>query len=264
MRNVFMTLAAAMFATTAVAQETTVTSPIGGSVAFEISENAAGDFIGTTTLGTTIQAGELAFGGFALESVDGGTLAIDSWKIGTNLGFGTISLGDQGDLFVGNDFEVVGGDTLADPTEFESVIVTAGDAAVMVAFTDLGTDVTEVESVQGSYTLNVSDVSLTAVGDYNIDSTDYVLGGKAAYSLTDSIALGGLVTYGSANEVFAYEASAGYGIATAFLNGDDTDALQNVGAGVSTTLGGLGVYAEGEYNIDAEDTKFGAGLAFNF
>ena len=263
MRNVFMTLAAAMFATTAVAQETTVTSPIGGSVAFEISENAAGDFIGTTTLGATIQAGELAFGSFALESVDGGALAIDSWKIGTKLSFGTISLGDQGDLFVGNDFEVVGGDTLADPAEFESVIVTAGDAAVMVAFTDLGTDVTEVESVQGSYTLNVSDVSLTAVGDYNIDSTDYVLGGKAGMGVGD-INLGGLVTYSSATEAFGYEASAGYSIATVFANGDDSDMLQNVGAGVSTTLGGLNVYAEGAYNIDAEDTTVGAGLSFNF
>ena len=264
MRNVFMTVAAAMFATTAAAQEATVTSPIGGSVAFEISENAAGDFIGTTTLGTTIQAGELAFGGFALESVDGGALEIDSWNIGTNLSFGTISLGDQGDLFVGNDFEVVGGDTLADPAEFESVIVTAGDAAVMVAFTDLGTDVTEVESVQGSYTLTLGEAAVTAVGDYNFNSEEYVLGGKAGYSLNDDIALGGLVTYDSATEAFGYEASAGYSIATVFVNGDDTDALQNVGAGVNTTVGGLNVYAEGAYNIDAEDTTVGAGISFNF
>jgi len=134
----------------------------------------------------------------------------------------------------------------------------------MVAFTDLGTDVTEVESVQGSYTLTLGEAAVTAVGDYNIDSKDYVLGGKAGYSLNDDIALGGIVTYDSATEAFGYEASAGYSIATVFVNGDDTDAFQNVGAGVNTTLGGLNVYAEGAYNIDAEDTTVGAGISFNF
>ena len=262
MRKVFMTVAAAMFATTATAQETT-TSPLGGSVAFEISENAAGDFVGTTTLGLDFAAGEVAFGGFNIESVDGGNFTVDEWNIGTNLGFGTISLGDQGDLFVGNDFEVVGGDTLADPTEVESVIVTAGDAAVMIGFTDWSTDVTEVESVQGSYTLNMSGFALTAVGDYNIDAEEYVLGGKAGYAIGEAN-LGGLVTYDSTSEAIGYEASVGYNIVTAFVNGDDTDAFQNVGAGISTTVGGLGLYAEGSYNVDTEVDTLAAGLSFNF
>lgn len=262
MRKVFMTVAAAMFATTAAAQET-ATTPLGGSVAFEITENAAGKFVGTTTLNLDIEAGDVAFGGFALESVDGGNLAIDGWHIGTNLGVATVSLGDQGDLMVGNDFEVVGGDTLANPAEFDSLMVTAGDASVMVAFTDLTTDISEVESVQGAYTLNMSGLALTAVGDYNLDSEEYVLGAKTGYTLGEA-ALGGIVTYSSATEAFGYEASVGYGIATAFVNGDDTDAFQNVGLGIATTVNGLGVYAEGAYNLDTEVDTIGAGISFSF
>ena len=96
------------------------------------------------------------------------------------------------------------------------------------------------------------------------DSEEYVLGGKAAVDLTDDIAVGGLLTYESASEAVGYELSAGYSIATVFVNGDDSDAFQNVGAGVNTTLGGLNVYAEGAYNVDAEDTVVGAGISFNF
>jgi hypothetical protein len=268
MRNVFMATVAAMaIGSAAVAEEeATVVAPlVGGSVAFEIAEDADGDMAGTTTLGLGINAEGLAFGGFELESVDGGTLEVDSWQIGTTaLGFGTVSLGDQGDLMVGNDFEVVGGDTLADPAENESVILDMGMAAVMVGFTDLSDDVTDIENVQGSYTMTLGGLALTAVGDYNIDSEDYVLGGHGAYLITEDIVLGGLVTYDSASEAVGYEASAGYSFATVFANGDDSDALQNVGAGVATELGGLGLYAEGAYNLDREEETFAAGLSFNF
>lgn len=261
MRKVFMTVAAAMFATAANAQETAL--PVGGSVGFEISENAAGKFVGTTTLGLTVEAGELAFGGFDLESVDGGNLTVDGWHIGANLGFGTVSLGDQGDLFVGNDFEVVGGTTLAEPTEFESVIANVGDASVMVAFTDLSADAGDVESIQGAYDVNLSGLSLTAVGDYNFNSEDYILGGKAGYTVGEAN-LGGIVTYTSASEAVGYEASVGYSIVTAFVNGDDTDALQNIGAGIATNVNGLDVYAEGAYNLDTEVDTIGAGISFSF
>ena len=268
MRNVFITTVAAMaISTAAFAEDTTATvagPKLGGSVNVEVTENSAGDYVATTTLGVGISVDGLAFGGATVESVDGATFELDEWNIGTHVGVATLSFGKQGDLMVENDFEIVGGDTIADlADDHESLQVTVGAASVMVGLTDVTADVTDVENIQGAYTFGIADSAVTAVGDYNIDSEEWTLGGKAGVNFGE-VNLGGIVTYGSANEVFAYEASAGYGIATAFVNGDDADMLQNVGAGVSTTVKGLGLYAEGSYNIDAEDTTVGAGVTFNF
>lgn len=269
MRNVFITAIAAMAISTAAFAEGTVEAATGaaltGSINLEVTENAAGKYVGTTTLNVGVNANGLAFGGASVESVDGATFELDEWHIGTTVGAATLTFGKQGDIFVGNDFEIVGGTTIADVADdHESLQVAVGSATVMVGFTDITADVTEVENIQAAYDFAVGTVGLTAVGDYNFNSEEYVLGGKAAMDLTDDIAVGGLLTYDSATEVFGYEASAGYSIATVFVNGDDGDMLQNVGAGVATTVGGLGVYAEGSYNIDAEDTTIGAGISFSF
>lgn len=263
MRNVFMTTIAALFVAGSVSA-----AELGGSVGVEITENAAGDYVAETTLGlgaSTETGAGLAFGGFTFESVDGGDLTVDEWQVGiANPGL-TVSFGDQGSIFVENDFEIVGSETLAFPSdEHESLIADFGNAAVLVGFTDITTDVTDIENVQASYTFGVAAVELTGVADYNIDSEEYALGAKADYAVTDAVNLGGIVTYASATETFAYEASAGYSFVTAFVNGDDTDALQNVGGGVSYDFDKLNVYAEGSYNIDAEDTTFGMGVALNF
>lgn len=269
MRNVFMTAAAVVALSTAAFAEEAAVAPataISGSIGVEISENAAGKHVATTTIGAGIDATGLAFGGVSVEAVDGATFELDQWYIGTHVGVATLSFGKQGDLMVGNDFEIVGGDTLADVADdHESLQVTVGAASVMVGLTDITADVTEVENVQGAYTLNLGEAALTAVGDYNINSEEWVLGGKVGMDLTSDIAIGGLLTYSSATETFGYEASAGFGIATAFVNGDDTDMFQNIGAGVAYDLqSNLNVYAEGAYNIDAEDTTVGAGIAFKF
>ena len=269
MRNVFMTAAAVVALSTAAFAEEAAVAPataISGSIGVELSENASGDYVATTTIGAGIDATGLAFGGVSVEAVDGATFELDQWYIGTHIGSATLSFGKQGDLMVENDFEIVGGDTLADVADdHESLQVSVGAASVMVGLTDITADVTEVENVQGAYTLTFGAADVTAVGDYNLNSEEWVLGGKAAMNLTDDIAIGGLLTYASATEAFGYEASAGYGIATAFVNGDDSDMFQNIGAGVSYDVqGNLNVYAEGAYNLDAEDTTFGAGIAFKF
>lgn len=271
MRKLFMTTIAAtgLMAGVAFAEETTatITAPqLGGSINVEVTENAAGDYVATTTLGVGMNAANgLAFGGATVESVDGSTFELDEWQIGTSaLGMVTLTFGKQGDIFVGNDFEIVGGTTLAEPADdHESLIADFGSAAVMVGLTDIKTDITDVENIQGSYSFGDA-VAVTAVADYNLDSEEWMVGSKLGMSLTDDVAVGGLVTYSSATEVFGYEASANYSMVTAFINGDDTDAFQNVGAGVSHNLGGLDVYAEGSYNIDAEDTTVGAGITFSF
>lgn len=263
MRNVFITTIAAMtFAGAATAAE------LGGSVEVEITENSAGDYVAETTLGlgasTETEMG-LAFGGFTFESIDGDSLTVDEWQLGLTTTAGTISFGDQGSIFVENDFEVVGGDTLAFPTDdHESFIIDFGSAAVMVGFTDITTDVSEVENIQGSYTLGVSAVEVTAVADYNFNSEEFAFGAKTAYAMNDVFDLGGIVTYDGATEVFAYEASASYKIVTAFVNGDDSDAFQNVGGAVTYNLNGMGLYAEGSYNVDSEEFTPAVGVNFNF
>ena len=268
MKNIFLTTALTLFAASAAFAEGN-TAPaagavIGGSINVEVTENAAGDYVATTTLGVGIATSGVAFGSATVESVDGATFEIDEWQVGAHVGAGTVSFGKQGDLMVENDFEIVGGTTIADlADDHESLQVSMGSAAVMIGLTDVTADVSDVENIQGLYTFSAGQVALTTAADYNIDSTEWTLGTKASVDF-GNINLGGLATYSSDTELFGYEASAGYGIVTAFVNGDDADMLQNVGAGVATNLKGLDVYAEGSYNIDAKDTTVGAGVTFNF
>lgn len=254
------------------AEDTVVIAPVeampthflGGSVNVEVTENAAGDYVATTTLGVGINIEGLAFGGASVESVDGATFEIDEWQIGTHVGAATLSFGKQGDLFVGNDFEIVGGDTLAAPADdHESLIVATGNVAVMLGFTDITADVTDIENLQASYDLALGTVDVTAVADYNLNAEEFTLGSKLGTSV-GAVGVGALVTYETATEVLAYEASANYRFATAFVNGDDSDLLQNVGAGVSYSFNNLDFYGEASYNIDAEDTRVGAGVTFSF
>ena len=262
MRNIFITTIAAMaFAGAATAAE------LGGSVGIEVTENAAGNYVAETTLGfgaTADTDAGLAFGGFTFESVDSSNLTVDEWQVGIALPVATLSFGNQGDIFVGNDFEIVGGDTLANPaSDHASLIAEFGSAAVLVGFTDITADIGDIENVQASYTVASGQIGVTAVGDYNIDSEDFTVGAKAN-AKAGQVVLGGIVTYAQATEVIAYEASAGYSFVTAFVNGDDTDALQNVGAGVAYDFNGLNLYAEGTYNVDAETNSVGAGVSFSF
>lgn len=237
---------------------------LGGEINVEVTENAAGDYIATTTFGVGINVEGVAFGGASIESVDGATFEIDEWQLGAHVGMTTLTFGKQGDLMVGNDFEIVGGTTIADVADdHESLIVDLGGAAVMVGFTDITSDVTEIENVQGSYSFGVASLDVTAVGDYNLNSEDWTVGTKANAGV-GAVDLGAIVTYGSATEVFAYEASAQYNIVTAFVNGDDTDAFQNVGAGATYNWNSLTMYGEGSYNVDSEDTVVGAGVTFSF
>jgi hypothetical protein len=262
MRNLFMATVSALFvAGTATAAE------LGGSVGVEITENSAGKYVAETTLGfgVTAETGVgLAFGGFDFESVDSGNLTVDGWQVGIALPSATLTFGDQGDIFVGNDFEIVGGDTIANPSsDHETLIAEFGAAAVLVGFTDITTDIGDIENIQASYTLAVAGVDLTAVGDYNIDSENWTVGAKAGTTFGE-VAVGGIVTYAQDTEVFAYEASAGYNFVTAFVNGDNNDAFQNIGAGVAYDFNGLNLYAEGTYNVDTKTNSVGAGVAFRF
>jgi hypothetical protein len=78
------------------------------------------------------------------------------------------------------------------------------------------------------------------------------------------IALTGVATYDVDAEAIGYEGVVGaYGV-TAYVNGDDTDAFQNVGGEYTYALGGAELTAGANYNVDTEDFAPTAGISFNF
>jgi len=214
---------------------------ISGGVEVEIKENASGDWGSKTTLGAGISAEGMAFGGFNFESVDGGGLSLDEWQLGTDMGEATVSLGKQGDIWIGAEGE----HTIANPKMDESVQISMGDFAMAVEFGDWQNDVTDIEAIAGSYSLG----DITVAGDYDLDSENIVLGSRM--NVGD---FGGAVTYDVDAEHFAYEVDGTTGSITAYINGDQDDVAQNIGAKYTWELNGIGV--EPKVNYDIEDEEF--------
>jgi hypothetical protein len=263
MKNTFIASIIALSATGAASAQA-----VNGSVGAEISQSSGGDFVTEATIGfgasTEFSLGT-AFGGFDFKSEDGGELTLDQWQIGVATTGATISFGDQGSIFVENDFNIVGGTTLAYPdADRESLIVDFGPAAVLVGFADISNDVTDIENTQVAYTTDFAKGTVTGVVDYNFNTESYTLGGQIDYSVTAEVTAGAILTYESAEDLFAYEATASYAFATAFLNGDSTDWAQNVGVGVTHNLNGMDLYAEASYNLDDQSTEIGAGVMLKF
>ena len=252
MRNVFILAAAAAMAATVAHAE----SVLSGSIEIEVNKDAEA----TLTLGAGLSAGDLAFGSFNVESVDGGSFDIDQWQMGADVAGATLSFGDQDGVFV----EGENGATLAEPVMAESLKVSLGDAQVAVGLTDWNADITDVSNVQGAYTVGAGLVSVTASGDYNLDSEEYMLGGRADGVEVANIMLGSTLTYNSADEQVAYEVDGTMMGVTAYLNGDDTDALQNVGASYDRTVAGLNLGTDLNYNLDTEEFTPSVTVGFSF
>ena len=264
MKNVFLTTTALVFAASvSFAEEaTTVITPVmSGEVSLDFAETAAGDWGGTMGLDLDVNADGLASVALGFSAAQGGALTLDTWTVGTAVGGVGLALGNDNGVFV----EGEDGATLLAPAMAESVKVTVGDAAVAVGFTDWTADITDISNVQGAYTLGLGIANVTASGDYNLNSEEWAVGGRATTEgLIENVALGGTVTYGSANEVFAFEADATvYGV-TGYLNGDTDDTLQNVGGSYAYTLGGAKVEGGVNYNLDSEEFTPTVGLSFAF
>jgi len=245
---------------------------LAGVVGAELTKNNLGNYIATPTIELSFghkTEGATAFGGVGVEAVNG-DLAVDTWHVGVAFGGTSVSFGDQGDLFGFGGLEVVGGDTLADPADdHESVIVGHGALEVLVGLTDIGADIGDVENVQLAYAKKLGAVGVTGAVDYNLGTEAYILAVAVDYGVTDAIGAGVTATYDDAASVVAYEAMGTYGASdalkvSAFINGDDADMAQNVGAGVVYTKDSLGAFAEVGYNIDAEEITPAVGVSFNF
>ena len=260
MRTFVLAMVAAMAATTAVAQEATVPSPvISGEVSLDFAETANDKWGGTMGLDLGIDLGGTTAVDLNFEAVDGGALTLDTWAVGTVVGSVGVALGDDLGVMPGAEGE----QTLAAPAMAEAAQVMVGDAKVAVGFNDWTADITDVSNIQGAYTLNAGAFAITAAGDYNLNTENTVLGGSVGTEL-QGVSVTGVATYDVDAEAIGYEGVVGAMGVTAYINGDDTDALQNVGGEYTMNVGGAAFTAGANYNVDTEDFTPTAGLAFNF
>ena len=265
MKSVLAIIAAGLVATsTSAFAESTPVAPaagttIGGEVSLDFSEQTSGDWGGTMGVDLDVDS---AAGGVALDfsATDGGNLTLDNWTVSTTVGALGVAIGDDNGVMPGAEGE----QTLAAPAMTESVQVTAGAATVALGFTDWTADITDISNIQGAYTLGVAGLDVTAAADYNLDSENTVLGAGIGGLDLGLASVGGAMTYDMDAEVFGYETVATTGGVTAYLNGDDTDALQNIGGEYTMDVNGATFTAGANYNLDTEDFTPTAGLSFNF
>lgn len=263
MKLLLTTVAAIAFAGAAFAAD------FGGEVGAEFTKNNAGDFIATPTVEMSFGhkvAGATAFGAVGVEA-DNSDLVVDSWHVGVAFGGTSVSFGDQEDLFSFGGLEVVGGDTLADPADdHESIIVEHNVFSGLIGFTDIGTDISEIENVQLGYASDYGKIDVNAALDYNLNTEDTTVAVATGVDVSEALYANVTVTYADA---FAYEAMGTYSATdaldvSAFINGDEDDMAQNIGAGVVYTKDSLSAFAEVGYNLDTEETTPALGVSFSF
>lgn len=241
----------------------------GGSVGADITENSVGDFIATPSV--ELSFGNKAEGGTAFGSVgveaDGGNVVVDSWNVGVAFSGTSVSFGDQGDLFSFGGLEVVGGDTLASPSDdHESIIVEYNEFSGLIGFTDISNDISDIENIQLGYANDYGKIDVNAALDYNLDTEDTTVAVATGVDVSEALYANLTVTYADS---LAYEALGSYTVDEAFkvnayINGDEDELAQNIGAGVIYGNDGFKAYAEVGYNLNTEELTpaFGVGLSF--
>ena len=262
MRILFSTIFAMALATTAWAEQeaTTPTMPVfSGGIELEFTNNPTTDKVETdTTIDLGLDAGDIAFGGIKIKSTDGDTFELDEWMLGTEVGVATFSIGDMGGIFLEAESDYA---SLDNPTIKESVQISVDDFKVALGFSDLENDALDIERVQGAYTYNIEGLgSITGSGDYNLDSEQFMVGGRVATVM----GAGGTITYAEATEKFNFEVDYTMNGAMVYLNGDEDDMTQNIGAGYSTDFNGLNLGADLNYNFDSEDVTPRVTVGFSF
>jgi len=257
MKLLLTTVAAIVLATTSFAAD------IGASVEMKVAENEATDkYEATTTIGIDVDAGEgMANVGLEFESVDGDTIELDKWHVGTEVADATITFGDQDGVFVEatSDFS-----SIAEPTIDESLALSYGPASVAVGFTDITTDVTEVSNVQLAYNVDLALVDVTASMDYNRTSEEYTWGARVDTIEVVGISLGATTSYETDTLAFEFDSTIStYGLTT-YINGDEDDLLENIGVGHEIDIAGATLSSDVNYNVDDEEVSPSVTLSFNF
>lgn len=256
MNRLLTILLATTVGTGAFAETEIASTTISGEVEVTIKENAAGDWGSTTVLDLGIAREGTAFGGFNFASTDGGDLTLDEWQLGTSIGTAaTVSLGKQGDIWVGAEGE----HTIANPKMDESVIVDLGSVAVAVELGDYKNDVTDIEAVAGAMHWGEEALGGTVALDYDLDAENWTFGSRV-----DVDNFGGVVTYAESTEKLAFEIDATTNGITAYINGDEDELARNIGAGYEMDFNGMTVEPKANYDLDAEEFSPSIVASFNF
>lgn len=265
MKSVLAIIAAGLVATSTsafaegtVAKVTpTLTPVLSGEVSLDFAESASGDWGGTMGVDLNVDS---ALGGVALDfsATDGGNLRLDNWTVGTSVSGVALAFGDDNGLMPGAEGE----QTLAAPAMTESLQASVGAASVAVGFTDWTSDITDISNIQGAYTLG--DV-VTASVDMNLDTDNVVLGAEVAGIDLGVASISGAATYDMDAEMFGFETVAKTGNIVSYLNGEQDDLLQNIGAEYTYNMSeGVDFSAGTNYNLDSEELTPTVGLSFNF
>lgn len=236
---------------------------VTGSVGIDFTKNSADNIVGDSVVELGVTSG-LGFASVELLE-DGGSVTLDKYSMGTRLGSFDVSIGKQGDVLgaFGGVTETVGGTTLADPSDdHETIHVGTGGYIASIGFTDISSDVTDIENIQLVHGRHFNGMTVIGGIDYNLDTEDFTLLSAADFTVS-GYAVGVTTTYA---DHLAYEFDVDAFGVTSFMNGDEDDLLQNVGVTYNNEIVGTGLsyYAEAAYNIDDKELTPAAGLSFNF
>ena len=262
MKKLIALMMALGFATTA------HSAGITGKVSVDVSENTSNDYIATKSIEMGIEGDSgVAFGSIAIKTDANDKVILDKYSLGANLtDTSSVSYGKQGDIFLSGGLEKVGENTIANPSDAgESIIGTVGNFSARAKFTDTGTDVTDFDTIQATYTTTASKFTLGGSVDHTIDTGDNIYAGSVAFDVAEGMTVTNLVTHDSslANEV-AYESQINVGKLTAYVDGDEGDWSKNVGAGYKSSWKDLDWYVEANYNLDTEETTPAMGVSVSF
>jgi hypothetical protein len=251
-------------AETAVVEATPAVPVITGAVNLDFAETSAGKTAGTMGIELDIDAGDVATVDLDFKATDGNALTLDTWTVGTTIGAVGLAFGDDNGLLPETGVNTAADGTLAKPAMTESLALSFGNASVAVGLTDWTTDVSEVSNLQGAYTVDAGIVDVTASADYNRTTENTVLGAEVGGLDLGMMTAGGMMTYDTDAEDWAFEGSVATGGLSAYINGTDDNRLQHIGGEYVLTYAGAELSAGVDYDTDAKDWKPTAGLSFNF
>lgn len=248
----------------ATAELPTVAPIMTGAVNLDFAETAAGKTAGTMGIELDFDAGDIATVDLDFKATDGSAITLDTWTVGTTVGAFGLAFGDDNDLMPGTTADAVANGTLATPAMTESLQVTMGGASVALGLSNWTTDVSEVSNLQGAYTFGTDIADVTASVDYNRTSENYVWGGEIGNVDLGVATAGGMMTYDTDAEHFAYEGTLASNGITAYVNGDEDNSLQHIGGEYVYNWSGVELSAGVDYDTDAEDWSPMAGMSFSF
>ena len=269
MRILAIAIVAAMATTSAMADETvavaTPTAPVmTGAINLDFAETTAGKTAGTMGVELDFDAGDVATVDLDFKATDGNALTLDTWTVGTTIGAVGLAFGDDNGLLPETGANAAADGTLAKPAMTESLALSFGNASVAVGLSNWTTDVSEVSNLQGAYTLDAGIVDVTASADYNRTSENTVLGAEVAGLDLGMAKAGGMVTYDTDAEDWAFEGSVATGGLEAYINGSDDNKLQHIGGEYTLNYAGAELSAGIDYDTDAKEWSPMAGISFNF